>query len=82
MVRKHVMSLPDSTYRTTCLYPLITEVTKTKRYVWAKAFWCFWYLAKLVALSVWVLLVHMDEKWFYCIVILNAALKRDLPACD
>jgi hypothetical protein len=68
-VRRHVMSLPDSTYTTTKLHPLITEATKTKRYVWAKAFWCFWYSAKLVAPGVWILLVHMDEKWFYCIII-------------
>jgi hypothetical protein len=40
-----------------------------KRYVWAKAFWHFWYSAKLVSPGVWVLLVHMDEKWFYCIII-------------
>jgi hypothetical protein len=70
MVRQHVMSLPGSTYTTTHLHPLIiTEVTKTKRYVWAKAFWHFWYSAKLVFPGVWNLLAHMDEKWFYCIII-------------
>jgi len=67
-IRKFVMSLPDSTYTTTRMHPKLDEGCKFRRHQWTKGFWLFWKSATLFT-GVSVLLVHMDEKWFYAIVV-------------
>jgi hypothetical protein len=66
---KQIMALPDSTYKTTKLHPKLDKGKKKIRWKWAIGFWIFWNSAKKFALTVRVLLCHMDEKWFYAIVI-------------
>ena len=68
-LRRHIMKLPQSSYTTTQLLPKLNSSTKNKRLDWAKAFWIFWNQAKLLTNKVFVLLVHMDEKWFYSTVV-------------
>jgi hypothetical protein len=67
-LRRFVMSLPNSTYRTTRMHPKLDQSCKFRRYQWTIGFWIFWESAKHFN-SVAVLLVHMDEKWFYAIVV-------------
>jgi hypothetical protein len=63
------MALPNSTYSATKIYPHLTEQAKKRRLHWAKGFWLFWYSATLFSETVQIVLVHMDEKWFYAIVV-------------
>lgn len=66
---KCVMSLPNSSCQKSCVFPHINERTKLIRHKWSnKAFWIFWEMAKLAAPKVQMLLIHMDEKWFFAIV--------------
>lgn len=63
------MSLPNSTYTTTSIFPQLNEASKQRHFKWSRAFWLFWNSAILFAEEVQVVLVHIDEKWFYAIVI-------------
>ena len=63
------MGLPDSHYTTTRLHPKLDSQHKLRRYVWSISFWIFWNSAKAMAQKVQVLLLHMDEKWFFEIII-------------
>lgn len=63
------MGLPDSQYTKTMLLPFLTTGNKQLRYAWARQFWVFWESAKTFHASVQVALVHMDEKWFWAVVV-------------
>ena len=67
-LREFVMGLPDSSYRSTRIVPLLDKQSTERRYNWAKAFWIFWNTATSLRQEVQFVLVHMDEKWFYAIV--------------
>jgi hypothetical protein len=67
-MRKFVMALPDSAYKTTRMHPKLDESCRYRRYQWARGFWIFWNSAKLCT-SIQVVLVHLDEKWFFAIVV-------------
>lgn len=67
-VRKFVMTLPESAYKTTRMHPKLDEGCRYRRYEWARGFWIFWNSAKLCT-SIQVVLVHLDEKWFFAIVV-------------
>ena len=69
-IARTIMSLPDSCYTTTRIFPLLNEVTKQKRLEWSLNFWVFWTTVKSLT-NVKVLLVHMDEKWFYSVGVRN-----------
>ncbi len=67
-IRRYVMSLPESTYKTTRILPKLDEANKQRRLWWAHQFWIFWNSA--VAFNgVQIVLVHRDEKWFFEIVV-------------
>ena len=63
------MSLPNSEYQRTKMLPTLQKHHVEKRKKWVIAFWIFWNSAKAVAPRVQLMLVHMDEKWFYAIVV-------------
>ena len=67
-LREFVMGLPDSSYKSTRIVPLLDKQSTERRYNWAKAFWIFWNTATSLRQEVQFVLVHMDEKWFYAIV--------------
>ena len=67
-IRKFCMSLPDSSYKSTRILPHLDQANKERRYWWAIQFWIFWKSAKTFN-NVQVVLVHMDEKWFWSIVV-------------
>jgi hypothetical protein len=62
------MGLPDSSYTSTCIFPLLDKQSTERRYNWAKAFWIFRNTATSLRQDAQFVLVHMDEKWFYAIV--------------
>ena len=66
---RNVMGLEDSHYCTTRIHPHLNECNKKRRLDWAHGFWKFWSNAKLFASKTLVVLAHMDEKWFYGIVV-------------
>jgi hypothetical protein len=67
-IREYVMTLPDSAYKTTRLLPQLNQGNKQRRKEWAHQFWIFWHSA-VTFNGVQILLVHMDEKWFWAIVV-------------
>jgi hypothetical protein len=66
-IRKFCMSQAGSQYRATRILPKIDASCKQRRFDWSKAFWCFWEEAKSLNDAV-IVLVHMDEKWFFALV--------------
>lgn len=68
-IRKHIMALPDSCYKSTRILPKLDEANKQHCYWWAQQFLIFWESAKTFAPRVQVILVHMDEKWFWTLVV-------------
>ena len=68
-LRKTIMSLPGSKYESTRLLPALTKAHKTKRLFWCWQFRIFWDNAKQLNKKTLVLLVHMDEKWFFGVVV-------------
>ena len=67
-VMKYVMGLPDSGYQSTKIHPKLDDQHIKRRYEWTINFWLFWNGAKLMN-GAQILLTHMDEKWFYGIVV-------------
>jgi hypothetical protein len=67
-IRRFVTSTPDFSYKATRILPFLSTGTKEKRYNWTMEFWLFWESAKAFE-GVQVLLVQMDEKWCYEIVV-------------
>jgi hypothetical protein len=55
--------------QSTKLQPTINERNKQQRFNWSKQFLIFWEGAKLVALKTQLFLLHLDEKWFYSLVV-------------
>ena len=68
-IRRHVMGLEGSCYKINSFQPSLSEAHKQKRYQWSKAFWVFWNAAKVFKKNKKVMLTHMDEKWFYAVVV-------------
>ena len=67
-IREFVMSLPDSSYKSTRILPKLDRANKQRRYWWAHQFWIFWQSA-VTFNGIQIILAHMDEKWFWSIVI-------------
>ena len=69
-LRKHVMGTEGFKYYATKTLPQVTtERTKKQRQKWSIGFHIFWEGAKMVAPKVQVLYFHIDEKWFYSLVV-------------
>ena len=68
-VMNFVMSLPDSSYTTTRILPMLTAQTKKFRYEWAKSFHILWHGGRMVTPKVQLVLVQSDEKWFFSLVV-------------
>jgi hypothetical protein len=68
-IMTYVMSLPDSTYTSTRIFPMLTAQSKMFRKRWAIAWHLFWEGAKCVAQAVQFVLFQDDEKWFYSLVV-------------
>jgi hypothetical protein len=67
-IRRFVTSTPDFSYKTTRILPFLNKGTKEKRLNWSLQFWVFWQSAKSFQ-GVQVVLLQMDEKWCYQIVV-------------
>jgi hypothetical protein len=67
-IRRFITSTPGFHYKTTRILPFLNKETKEKRLTWALQFWVFWESAKSFQ-GVQVLLVQMDEKWCFEIVV-------------
>lgn len=68
-IAEFVMSQEGSRYTATKLQPTLTSYHKTKRLKWAINFHLFWEGAKLLKTKTQFMSVHLDEKWFYCLVV-------------
>jgi hypothetical protein len=64
-----MMSLPGSSYDKTMFHPKLDDSCKARRLQWGVAFWIFWETATPFAHRIQIVLIHMDEKWFYAIAI-------------
>jgi hypothetical protein len=67
-IRRYITSTPGFQYKTTRILPFLNKGTKEKRLTWALQFWVFWEGAKAFV-GVQVVLIQMDEKWCYEIVV-------------
>jgi hypothetical protein len=67
-IRRFIVSTPGFSYKTTRILPFLNAGTKQKRDDWSMQFWVFWLSAKAFQ-GVQVVLVQMDEKWCYEIVV-------------
>ncbi len=67
-IQTFTMTLPDSTYVSTRILPLLNQANKKRRLWWSHEWWIFWRSAVSFN-QVQMLLVHMDEKWFWAIVV-------------
>jgi hypothetical protein len=70
-LKDFVTSLLKSEYQKTYLHPKLTTACKQRRYDWSRAFYLFWETAMILAPRVQTLLLHMDEKWFFCVPFLG-----------
>jgi hypothetical protein len=68
-IRRYITATPGFQYKTTRLLPFLSVGTKEKRLTWALEFWVFWESAKRFDQGVQVVLIQMDEKWCYEIVV-------------
>ena len=69
-IAKFVKATPSFHYFVTRVLPqCTTERVKAWRRCWAIQFHIFWEGAKLIAKKVQVVLFHIDERWFYSLVI-------------
>jgi len=68
-IRRAFMSMDGSKYVSTNFLPALNESSKTKRMKWSNNFWLFWETANFFKRNTRILLVHMDEKWFYSMVL-------------
>lgn len=68
-IAKYVMSTFGARYTTTKLQPTMNVRNKKQRFDWSKHFFLFFEGAKLFWPKSQLLYIHLDEKWFYCLVI-------------
>jgi hypothetical protein len=68
-IQRHVMGLANSMYQSTRMHPKLDSSHKKRRFDWTIAFWMFLNAAKLTAAKAQILLVHMDETWFFSLVV-------------
>ena len=67
---RHVMATEGFRYFATRTLPQCNQPqTKKRRLEWAISFHIFWEGAKMIATKVQVVYFHIDEKWFYSLVI-------------
>jgi hypothetical protein len=67
-IRRYITGTPGFSYKTTHILPFLNKGTIEKRLTWALQFWVFWESAKAFE-GVQVVLLQMDEKWCYEIVV-------------
>jgi hypothetical protein len=68
-IRRFILATPGFSYKTTRILPSLSLGSKEKRYNWSMEFWLFWEGAKAFDQGVQVVLLQMDEKWCYQIVV-------------
>ena len=67
-IRKFLKSKDGFHMRKDRILPHLDNQAKARRYEWAQTFWLFWTLARHIPTSkARLVLIHMDEKWFYAI---------------
>jgi hypothetical protein len=71
------MSTDGAQYTATKLQPTLTPFHKERCRWWANNFHLFWEGAKLLKTTTQIMTVHLDEKWFYCLVV--RSFNRMLP---
>ena len=64
----YIKSLGEFSYVTNRIFPHLDAQAKARRVEWTKSFWLFWLSAKATKTRIQMVLVHMDEKWFYASV--------------
>ena len=75
-IRRFCMSLPKSSYKSTRIIPALNQASIDRRYWWSIQFSIFWRSAKTFN-HVQLIVVHMDEKWFWSIVVRRN--KKSIP---
>jgi hypothetical protein len=68
-IRRFIVLTPGFAYKTTRILPFLSKGSKEKRQHWALQFWVFWECAKRFDQGVQVVLIEMDEKWCYSVVV-------------
>ena len=67
-IRKFLMSKDGFHMRKDRILPHLDNQAKARQYEWAQTFWLFWTLARHIpSRKAKLVLIHMDEKWFYAI---------------
>ena len=67
-VRKYLQSLKGFSIRTERILSHLSSTVKCRRAKWVDTFWLFWKSVKAVQTTKnRLVLVHMDEKWFYVV---------------
>ena len=67
-IRKYIKSQQGFRTRKDRLLPHLDRQAKRRRVEWAQSFWVFWRSCMLVNTQrMQIVLIHMDEKWFYVI---------------
>ena len=67
-IMNYMKQLDGFSYTTNHVYPHLDVQAKARRVEWCHAFWLFWLSAKATKSRTQLVLVHMDEKWFYAMV--------------
>ena len=68
VIRRHIMRQPSFRLRKDRLLPHLDAAARGRRVTWGHAFWIFWKSARCVSTeNVLIVLVHMDEKWFFTV---------------
>ena len=67
-IRKYLQSLKDFSIRKERILSHLSSTVKCRRAKWEETFWLFWKSVKAVQTTKnRLVLVHMDEKWFYVV---------------
>ena len=67
-IRKWLKMQNGSRLRKDRILPHLDAAAKYRQLVWCHSFWLFWHSAKYIQVErVIMVLVHMDEKWFYTV---------------
>jgi hypothetical protein len=67
-IATYVMSTYGAKYTSTKTQPTMNDANKKQRLDWSKHFFLFYEGAKLFSPKSQILMLHLDEKWFYCLV--------------
>ena len=66
-------------YTTNHGYPHLGVQAKVRQVDWCHAFWLFWLSTKPTKSRTQLVLVHMDEKWFYAMVSRTKKQENHMP---